>query len=112
MLLKSSTLEEPVPLDAESYGTWEQLSIIVRLALGGVLAKDEPQVAILDDPLAHTDAGKHRKILDILRLSSEGNPAWCPPAGRLQLIILTCHPDRFDHLPGAKHIDLSKHISR
>jgi DNA repair exonuclease SbcCD ATPase subunit len=111
MLMKSSTLAEPVPLEVESYGTWEQLSIIVRLALGGVLAKDEPQAAILDDPLAHTDAGKHRKILEILRLASEGNPSWSPPAGRLQIIILTCHPDRFDHLPLAKQIDLSKHIS-
>jgi hypothetical protein len=110
--LKDPTHDEPIALDEESYGTWEQLSIIVRLALGGVLAKDEPQVAILDDPLAHTDTGKHRKILDILRLASEGNPSWNPPAGRLQVIILTCHPDRFDHLPGAKHIDLTKHISR
>ncbi|MFL5241151.1 MAG: ATP-binding protein, partial [Gemmataceae bacterium] len=110
--LKNGTLEDPVPFATESYGTWEQLSIIVRLALGGVLAREEPEVAILDDPLAHTDAAKHRKILDILRLASDGNAAWTPPAGRLQVIILTCHPDRFDHLPGAKHIDLTKHISR
>ena len=110
--LKDPIHDEPIALDEESYGTWEQLSIIVRLALGGVLAKEEPQVAILDDPLAHTDTAKHRKILDILRLASDGNPSWNPPAGRLQVIILTCHPDRFDHLPGAKHIDLTKHICR
>ena len=45
--------DDPVSLDAESYGTVEQLALLVRLALGGLLAEDETQVAILDDPLAH-----------------------------------------------------------
>jgi DNA repair exonuclease SbcCD ATPase subunit len=102
----------PSGLDSESYGTGEQLSLLVRLALGGVLAKDEPVVAILDDPLAHADSSKHRRILDVLREASEGNPNWTPPAGRLQIVILTCHPERFDHLPGATQIDLEKLIRR
>lgn len=98
--------------DSESYGTVEQLNLLVRLALGGVLAKDEATTTILDDPLAHADPAKHRRILDILRLAAEGNRSWTPPAGPLQIVILTCHPDRFDYLPGAHHIDLAAAIQR
>jgi DNA repair exonuclease SbcCD ATPase subunit len=104
--------ERPRSLSDESYGTSEQLGLLIRLALGGVLAKDEPQVAILDDPLAHADSSKHRRILDIIRIAAEGNSAWTPPAGKLQVLILTCHPDRFDYLTGAKQIDLAKMIVR
>ena len=103
---------QPILIGDESYGTEEQLSLLVRLALGGILAQEEPVVAILDDPLAHADIAKHRNILNVLRIASEGGPTWTPPAGRLQILILTCHPDRFDHLPGARHIDLERVIKR
>jgi DNA repair exonuclease SbcCD ATPase subunit len=99
-------------LGEESYGTVEQLGLLIRLALGGVLARDEPVVTILDDPLAHADPIKHRRMLDLLRLAAEGNPAWEPPAGRMQILILTCHPDRFDYFAGAYQIDLASLIVR
>ena len=87
----------------------EQLSLLVRLALGGILARDEPVVAILDDPLAHADLSKHRNILNILRIAAEGGPSWRPPAGRMQILIFNLvDPDRFDHLPGARHINLGQ----
>lgn len=110
--LRRGEAEKSVAFGSESYGTGEQLSLLVRLALGGVLSKDEPVVAILDDPLAHADPNKHRRILDVLRIASEGSAALSPPAGRMQIVILTCHPDRFDHLPGAKQVDLAKLIFR
>lgn len=104
--------QELIKLDEESYGTVEQLSLLIRLALGGVLACHEPQVVVLDDPLAHADPGKHRKILEVIKMACEGNVGGDPPAGRLQILILTCHPDRFDHLPTACHIDLSRRVRR
>jgi len=109
---QSSSLGPAIAIEDEGYGTSEQLSLLVRLALGGILAKTEPAVAILDDPLAHTDPAKHRKILNIFRIATEGNKAWNPPAGPLQIIILTCHPDRFDYLAGARHYDLAQLICR
>jgi DNA repair exonuclease SbcCD ATPase subunit len=112
IVLQNGTAGSSVALDVESYGTGEQLSLLVRLALGGVLARDEPVTAIFDDPLAHADPGKHRKILDVIRLAAEGNTAWNPPAGPMQIVVLTCHPDRFDYLLGAKHIDLAQLIVR
>ena len=99
-------------LQEESYGIGEQLGLLVRLALGGVLAKGEQQVAILDDPLAHADRLKHERILALLRRVSEGAVDSEPPAGRLQILILTCHPNRFDHLPGAMQINLAERIIR
>ncbi|MBM3997123.1 MAG: hypothetical protein FJ303_23680 [Planctomycetes bacterium] len=99
-------------LHQESYGTVEQLSLLIRLAIGGLLARKEPTVAILDDPLAHSDPGKHRKMLDILTRAVAGDSTGPHPTGSLQLIILTCHADRFDHLDGAQQIDLTQHLRR
>jgi uncharacterized protein YhaN len=100
--------EQPVSLDEESFGTEEQLALLVRLAIGNLLAQDESQVAILDDPLAHADSAKHQRMLDILRWASAGAPsgsgeqqAW----GKLQVFVLTCHPERFDYLAGATQVD-------
>jgi DNA repair exonuclease SbcCD ATPase subunit len=112
LVLHHSDLEKVHPFQEESYGTGEQLSLLVRLAIGGILAKDEPAVTILDDPLAHADPVKHRRILDIVRMAAEGNPSCAPPAGRLQILIFTCHPERFDYLSGVRQIDLAKLIVR
>jgi hypothetical protein len=112
LVLGETPSAEAIALDTESYGTNEQLGLLVRLALGGVLAHEEPAVAILDDPLAHADPAKHRRILDLVRLAAEGDPSWNPPAGKLQILILTCHPERFDHLTGVHQIDLGKLIER
>jgi DNA repair exonuclease SbcCD ATPase subunit len=113
LLRCDGTAETPlVPLSEESYGTEEQLGLLVRLALGGVLARTEPALAILDDPLAHADPAKHRRILEILKMAAEGNQSAEAPAGPLQILILTCHPDRFDHLTGARHINLAELIQR
>jgi|GEM_PF-3095423 len=112
IMLDSAGVNRLQALADESYGTGEQLSLLVRLALGGTLARDEPTVAILDDPLAHADAAKHRRILEVLRLAAEGSGAWTPAAGPLQILIFTCHPDRFDYLTSARQIDLASLIVR
>jgi DNA repair exonuclease SbcCD ATPase subunit len=106
------TSDEPIGLLEESYGTVEQLALLVRLALGGVLATKTQQVAILDDPLTHADTTKHRRFLEILKMAAEAQVTGDPPAGALQILILTCHPDRFDHLPGATQINLAERIIR
>lgn len=85
--------------DATSYGEREQLATLVRLAYGVVLAQDEPEVVILDDPLAHADIFRHKKMLGVIREASRRN---------LQVIIMTCHPERFDHLTEATFFDLEK----
>ncbi len=80
-----------------SGGTREQLSVIVRLALARVLAKDGLAMPlILDDTMGWTDDGRFLQMTRILRSASK----------TLQLIILTCHPARFARLEPERTIDL------
>jgi len=107
--------EKPIAFAEESHGTEEQLALLVRLGIGGVLARDEPEVAILDDPLAHSDSAKHRRMLDILRWAAEGLPAGGTEGekpGRLQIFVLTCHPERFDYLPGARQVSFEPSLEK
>jgi DNA repair exonuclease SbcCD ATPase subunit len=83
-------------VDEESTGAQEQIGMLVRLALGSILTSaTEPAVAILDDPLTHCDVGRLNKMRLILRRASAGDPDLTPPAGPLQIIVLTCHPEWF-----------------
>jgi predicted nucleic acid-binding Zn-ribbon protein len=83
-------------IDEESTGAQEQIGMLVRLALGSLLTSaEEPTVAILDDPLTHCDFGRLNIMRAILRRAAEGDAKLNPPAGALQIIILTCHPEWF-----------------
>jgi len=80
----------------ESTGAQEQVGMLVRLALGSILtAGHEPAVAILDDPLTHCDFGRLNRMRVILRRAAEGEVHSTPPAGPLQIVIFTCHPEWF-----------------
>ena len=83
-------------LHEESTGAQEQIGMLVRLALGSTLASaDEPAVAVLDDPLTHCDIGRLTRMRAILRRATEGDQKLTPPAGPLQIVIFTCHPEWF-----------------
>jgi energy-coupling factor transporter ATP-binding protein EcfA2 len=93
-------------LDEESTGAQEQIGMLVRLALGSLLATTaEPALAILDDPLTHCDANRLANMRRILRRAADGDETLTPPSGRLQILILTCHPEWFRD-SGATIIDL------
>lgn len=80
----------------ESTGAQEQIGMLVRLALGSLLTRDdEPTGAIFDDPLTHCDVGRLNRMRVILRRSSEGHPKQRPSAGPLQIMVFTCHPEWF-----------------
>jgi DNA repair exonuclease SbcCD ATPase subunit len=83
-------------VEEESTGAQEQIGMLVRVALGSLLTSAaESTVAILDDPLTHCDVGRLNKMRVILRRAAEGDAKLSPPAGPLQIIILTCHPEWF-----------------
>jgi AAA domain len=95
-------------LDEESTGTIEQIGLMVRLALGSVLSTaKEPAVAVLDDPLTHSDVVRLDRMRAVLKNAAAGDPDLAPPAGPLQIVVLTCHPEWFA-VEGAKVVDLSK----
>ncbi len=71
-----------------SGGEREQVHFAVRLALAGVLARDRRQLVVLDDVLAYTDLARYNHVLGILDELSAS----------LQIVILTCHPERYGSL--------------
>jgi uncharacterized protein YhaN len=73
-----------------SAGEQEQIYFATRLALAEVLSEGERQVLVLDDPLVNTDPERLPRVLEIIQEKS----------GRLQFVILSCHPERYMDLPG------------
>jgi uncharacterized protein YhaN len=79
-----------------SGGEREQIYLAARLALAEVLAKDERQLVVLDDVLTATDAGRLARVMAILEEAAQ----------RLQILVLTCDPERYRGLEAANFIDL------
>lgn len=79
-----------------SGGEYEQIQLATRLALAETLRKKDRQALILDDILTATDSVRIEKIMRVFEEVSN----------YLQLIILTCHPERYRSLQKAKNFDL------
>ena len=79
-----------------SGGEREQLYFSVRLALADVLAQQERQLVVLDDVLTATDSARLARVLNVLE----------ERAKKLQIIVLTCQPERYQPLVSAKFFDL------
>ncbi|HOC00539.1 MAG TPA: hypothetical protein PKM43_17545 [Verrucomicrobiota bacterium] len=94
--VQPESLAEAVGLENLSGGEEEQLFLVTRLALGDVLARDERQLVVLDDVLNATDTGRLARMLVLLEEASS----------RLQIVILTCHPERYRALEQATFFDL------
>jgi len=90
------TLEQVVTLDNLSGGEQEQLYLATRLALAEVLGRQERQLVVLDDVLTATDTGRLAKVMNVLEDAAQ----------RLQVLVLTCHPERYRGLKGSTFFDL------
>ena len=88
--------DTPVSIENMSGGEREQIYLATRLALADVLAKGERQLVVLDDVLVATDVGRLARVIQILEEAGQ----------RLQVLILTCHPERYLGLAGAHFFDL------
>ena len=93
--------DAPVSIENMSGGEREQIYLATRLALADVLAKDERRLVVLDDVLVATDAGRLARVTRILEEAGQ----------RLQVLILTCHPERYLGLTGAQFFDLDGILS-
>ena len=98
--VRPEIVSEPVDLTNLSGGEQEQLFLITRLALGQVLAKDERQLVVLDDVLNATDTGRLARVLTLLEESAD----------HLQIVILTCHPERYRALENVRFFDLQEKV--
>lgn len=88
-------LEETVSLENLSGGEQEQLYLAARLALAEVLAREERQLVVLDDVLTATDSGRLARVMAVLEEAAE----------RLQVLVLTCHPERYRGLRQGRFFD-------
>lgn len=100
--VRPAGLGEKSDIDILSYGTQEQLGLLVRLALGHILAQDERQLVILDDPLTNTDDIRMTHCLQILQEAAK----------RIQIILLTCHPDRYSSIEERNLISMQQPLPR
>jgi len=105
-MLQTSDRRFELPIDDESTGTNEQIALMARLAIGTLLSRaEDPAVALLDDPLAHSDLRRRDGMRLVLQQAARGDPESDPPAGPLQILVFTCHPEWFD-FEDARQIDL------
>lgn len=68
-----------------SQGAKEQLLLCLRLAVATEVAESGHKLVILDDVLVNTDLQRQARVLDLLQTA----------ANTLQILILTCHPERY-----------------
>jgi len=76
-------------IDDLSYGTREQLMLLIRLALARLLGRGgDRQCVILDDPLVNTDRTRQRAALRIMERAAQD----------AQILIFTCHSIAYEGL--------------
>jgi DNA repair exonuclease SbcCD ATPase subunit len=83
--------------DQLSAGAREQLGLLVRLAMARLVGADTHHPVFLDEPLADTDLDRFDLIAKVLREMADD----------LQLIVTTCHRDRYRRL-GVRTVDLPR----
>ncbi|MCH8047466.1 MAG: SMC family ATPase [Planctomycetes bacterium] len=94
--------DEAVSIDYLSGGEQEQVYFAGRLALADVAFRDERQLVVLDDSFQNTDTPSLARIATILEEA----------ASRFQIVLLSCHPERYRHLSNAQFFDLEEIASR
>ncbi len=82
-----------------SQGAREQLLLALRAAVALELAKNGPQILILDDVLVNTDSTRQQNVLDFIQNVAQ----------HVQVLIVTCHSERYRGLGRRQEIKEVKH---
>lgn len=80
--VRSKRFESSLPLDSLSYGTYEQIVVLLRLALGVILSRNERNLVVIDDRLVNADPLRMKRLSLILQ---EVATTSC------QIIVATCN---------------------
>lgn len=92
---------QEIKFEQESFGTQEQLNLIYRIALAGIIAEEEGHglCIVLDDPFGDTDIGRRQRMIEWMgaELRRSGH----------QLILLTCRGSDFRGF--GHHDDIRQH---
>jgi chromosome segregation ATPase len=92
-------IQAGVALDFEqlSAGAREQISLLARLACASLVGDDEGAPLVLDDALGHSDPERLTRLGRTLELA----------APDCQILVLTCTPERYQSVAGAKLVQLA-----
>ncbi|MBF6605168.1 MAG: AAA family ATPase [Chloroflexi bacterium] len=94
----SRTLQgRTIPYGSLSVGAQEQIALISRLACATIVAPDGGVPVILDDALGNSDPQRLEAMGAVLAVAGRQS----------QIIVLTCQPDRYEHVGGAHVVRLS-----
>ncbi|MCV7011615.1 ATP-binding protein, partial [Mycolicibacterium madagascariense] len=86
-----------VPFDSLSGGAKEQLGIVARLASAALVAKDDGVPVVIDDALGFSDCNRLARMGEVFdAVGGDG-----------QVIVLTCSPERYAGIVGAKRLELT-----
>lgn len=98
LTIASRTLEgTTVPFDQLSGGAKEQLGILSRLAVAGLVESGTGVPVIIDDALGYTDPERLARVSTV----------FSGPGEHTQVVLLTCTPERYRRLDGATTIQLT-----
>lgn len=81
-----------------SVGAREQIAVLLRISIAEALGA----FVVLDDQLTQTDRRRLAWLRDLL----------AEAAGRIQIVVTTCHPEDYEEAPGARIVDLTRCIRR
>lgn len=89
--LESVQYDEPFPLTDLSYGTHEQVVVLLRLAIGVILSKTERNLVVIDDRLVNADSVRMRRFSQIFSEVSKEN---------CQIVVATCNDTPYAGIQG------------
>lgn len=82
---------EILPVESLSYGTHEQIIVLLRLAIGVILSSDERNLVVIDDRLVNADSVRMRRLCQILEEVAVSN---------CQIIVATCNDTPYAGING------------
>lgn len=82
---------ETLPLQSLSYGTHEQVVVLLRLAIGVILSDEERNLVVIDDRLVNADPIRMRRLCQIL---GEVTTDHC------QVLVATCNDTPYAGIQG------------
>ena len=84
--------------DALSGGAQEQIDVLLRLAVAGVMDGEGGAPVIIDDALGYSDPDRLRKMNNAFARAGEDS----------QILVLTCYPERFSRIGGSHRLDMAE----
>lgn len=83
--------------DALSGGAQEQIDVLLRLAVAGVMDGEGGAPVIIDDALGYSDPDRLRKMNNAFARAGEDS----------QILVLTCYPERFSRIAESHRLDMA-----